>query len=701
MMKKIFSNIRTMAALLMAGAAFAACSSSDDTIEQKPAQTGKQVYTLTVNASKAGKASTRALDLDGESLEVTWELNDELTVENSSGKWLGTLTATSVSGSTATFSGELLGSISSGDALTLTYHPTEIDFNFSSVVGADGQKVTSTPSGAFTKQDGTLNGSTKSAENLDFATAEVTVASVDNHKITTTADAVFTTKTALAKVILTDGTNPINATKLKMTGKKYVASKNINLEFDILNFENLSTSITDGIYYFALPSKAAIVDRVVNFLSQSPSLSWIDEATMNDFMETATFTFTATVGDDTYTVEKTGYKFEAGKYYKNVTLTMAKVVDLSTLTADYVAQNGDVLLGALGANVKISIADGATVTLNNATINGVNSSDYAWAGLTCEGSATIILKDGTTNIVTGFCEGYPGIYVPTIPTIPTTGTVTIKGETEGTGVLNAQGCVSATYGNRTAGAGIGAGASLPCGNIVIEGGVINATGGYACAAIGGAFLAACGDITITGGTVTASGSASAAGIGGGWYSTSGNIEITGGTVNARSNEVLNTTDGGPGIGCGALCVGGNITIGGTAHVTAQSGDLGAGIGTGGAGAGNSICGDILINGGTVTATAVSYGAGIGSGINSIGTTCQCGTITITSDVTKVTATKGTDPNSLCSIGVGFYYNDGATIMSSTSGAVTIGGTEYWDGSAYQNGGDTYLTQSPLVYEPGK
>jgi len=24
---------------------------------------------------------------------------------------------------------------------------------------------------------------------------------------------------------------------------------------------------------------------------------------------------------------------------------------------------------------------------------------------------------------------------------------------------------------------------------------------------------------------------------------------------------------------------------------------------------------------------------------------------------------------------------------------------YWDGSAYQNSGDTYLTQSPLVYEP--
>ena len=30
---------------------------------------------------------------------------------------------------------------------------------------------------------------------------------------------------------------------------------------------------------------------------------------------------------------------------------------------------------------------------------------------------------------------------------------------------------------------------------------------------------------------------------------------------------------------------------------------------------------------------------------------------------------------------------------------TIGGTEYWDGSAYQNGGDTYLPTSPLTYTP--
>ena len=56
-------------------------------------------------------------------------------------------------------------------------------------------------------------------------------------------------------------------------------------------------------------------------------------------------------------------------------------------------------------------------------------------------------------------------------------------------------------------------------------------------------------------------------------------------------------------------------------------------------------------------------------------------------MTQVTATKGGEdaPNS---IGAG----DGGSC-----GTVTIGGTEYWNGSAYQNGGATYLTTSPLVY----
>ena len=45
-----------------------------------------------------------------------------------------------------------------------------------------------------------------------------------------------------------------------------------------------------------------------------------------------------------------------------------KIVDLSLLTSDYVAQDGDVLTGTLKSEVMISVADGATITLQDCSI---------------------------------------------------------------------------------------------------------------------------------------------------------------------------------------------------------------------------------------------------------------------------------------------------------------------------------------------
>ena len=89
--------------------------------------------------------------------------------------------------------------------------------------------------------------------------------------------------------------------------------------------------------------------------------------------------------------------------------TSGATVDLSTLSANYTAQDGEILTGALRANVKISIADGATVTISDVTISGENSISYNWAGLNCSGDATIILEG--SNDIKGFYSKYPGIYV--------------------------------------------------------------------------------------------------------------------------------------------------------------------------------------------------------------------------------------------------------------------------------------------------
>lgn len=327
---------------------------------------------------------------------------------------------------------------------------------------------------------------------------------------------------------------------------------------------------------------------------------------------------------------------------------------------DLTLDNNDIVTGTLDWPLKVSIADGATVTLDGVTINGTNNDDYSWAGITCLGDATIILKDGTTNTVKGFDEEYPGIQAAKRNGEGEEYTLTISGNG------------SLTVSSNGAGAGIGCALSSDCGNITISSGTITATSGGC--GIGGCCGVSCGDITISGGNITATGDA--AGIGGDVWGGCGDITISGGEVTATGGEFE------AGIGSGGMGVCGAITIsGGT--ITANGGKNAAGIGSGALGA----CGAITINGGTIMATGGEGAGGIGSG-------CEggCGTVTIDNTVTSVTATKGTGaPNS---IGAG---GSGEGSSSGTCGTVTIGGTVYWDGSAYQNGGDSYLATSPLVY----
>ena len=316
------------------------------------------------------------------------------------------------------------------------------------------------------------------------------------------------------------------------------------------------------------------------------------------------------------------------------------VTDLSTLTADYEAKDGETLTGTLASNVKISIADGATVTLKDVNITNLgNGCD--WAGINCPGDATLVLE-GTNTVCAGRDgsgnNNYPGIYIAPGKTL------TIQGD----GTLTA-------YSNSSPwGAGIGGGWNIACGNIVINGGTITATGGSESAGIGGGYNGSCGNITINGGTITATGGQNSAGIGGS-NASCGNITINGGTITATGG------DHAAGIGGGfASC--GNITISG-GNITATGGNEGAGIG----GGCNRTCGNITISGGTVEATGGNLAAGIGGGNNNPG----CGTITITSGVTSVTATKGNDPNNYVqSIGCGDHGSEITVTIGGVSGAIT-------------------------------
>ena len=201
--------------------------------------------------------------------------------------------------------------------------------------------------------------------------------------------------------------------------------------------------------------------------------------------------------------------YSGEKTVESITATKEWYGDLSTLTSDVTVTDGMTLTGRLGAYVKVAIADGATVKLQDVTIEGINWAICDFAGITCEGDATIILSG--KNYVTCFRSDFPGIFIPEGKTL------TIRGD----GSLEA---------SSLAEAGIGGYKTTNCGNIVIEGGTIEASGGTYAAGIGGGSFSNCGDITITDGvnSVTATGGLDASYcIGAGYGGTCGTVTIGG------------------------------------------------------------------------------------------------------------------------------------------------------------------------------
>lgn len=261
--------------------------------------------------------------------------------------------------------------------------------------------------------------------------------------------------------------------------------------------------------------------------------------------------------------------------------TPANIVDLSLVTTDMTLTDGCMAYGKLNGSYQISIAADANVTLRDVDITSLTNCSYP--GLTCLGDAYITIK-GINTVISGITEGFclsPGIFIPEGYTLNIFGT--------DSDVLNAGINENASF---VHGAGIGGGREMNCGNIVIYGGRINATGSGWGAGIGGSEDTSCGYIIINDGIVTAT-SDGAAGIGTGENgyidktSTCGDIVISGGTV------------------------------------TAYGGSYSAAIGSA---ANHCICGDIEIAGVVKKFTAVK-----GSDTpNSIGpgAQAQCGTVTI-------------------------------------------------------------------------
>ena len=190
--------------------------------------------------------------------------------------------------------------------------------------------------------------------------------------------------------------------------------------------------------------------------------------------------------------------------------------------------------------------------------------------ITVSGEAHIILGDGSTLTVSA-AQNDPGLAGINVPV----GTnLTIYGQSNGTGILTANGNIDEM--EFSAGAGIGGNYGQSCGTVTIHGGNVTARGATAssvdcgAAGIGGACPNGVGGtIIIRGGTVTATGGHCAAGIGGGGMQYGGGggggtVIISGGAVTATGGfEAADIGGGSDGAGGIITLSGGTLTVTGT------------------------------------------------------------------------------------------------------------------------------------------
>lgn len=428
-MKKYLNSILSMAALLMASATvFTACSSDDNITGEQPANpTGK--YTMTVNASKGGDATTRALLLEGKTLNATWAKGDKVKVYNSSNAEIGELTA-ETSGASTKLKGDLSTLPTDGETLTLKFL-----------------------SPSYASQNGTIE---HIAANCDYATATVT-ATVSGSAVTAT-DANFENKQAIVKFSLTDktttsaisasqlvindGTTDYTITPASATSEIYVALPGFSGQTVTLtataggntySYEKTGVSFTNGQYYEI-------------GVKMSPIISLSGRTYLDDELVIA----------DGYIV--TGY---ATAYSCKVA-----VADDATVTLRDV-ENNNSYLDPGSACPGIRCIGNATIILEgDNTVNGggMYAGIYVPEGktLTIRGTGSLTVTGGSYGAgIGGNIEGGCGSIVIS------GGTITAKGGSHG--------------------AGIGLGYSYECafGDITISGGTVTATGYDDAPGIGG------------------------------------------------------------------------------------------------------------------------------------------------------------------------------------------------------------------------
>lgn len=285
-MNKMRSDLRTLSAAILCAAAFAACSSDDNEIQnaQPVNPTEPQTYTMTIQATKAtGGATTRGLyyGTDG-ALNVKWNEGEQVEVVQTSGttsKSLGTLKAKASTDGITTLTGELVG-LQKDAQLKFYLYGASYDYT--------GQK------GMLLKADG--NNSIE--EKYDYAFAATYDYTIDGTNVTVPSGINLEGQQSIVKFTLVDDSgNPVNVTSLKIDTKNYIIEKidNVDPTGNTQGSKSMTITPTSGtnVIYAAIRNTEPNKDRP------------------NDY------TLTATTADGIkYAYTKKDVTFVNGKYYE-------------------------------------------------------------------------------------------------------------------------------------------------------------------------------------------------------------------------------------------------------------------------------------------------------------------------------------------------------------------------------------------------
>lgn len=400
-MKKTFTYFRTLATLLFAGAMTFSCALNEEPFNEpdQPVMDGPKVYTLTITA---GNAATKALNVDGNTgkLSATWGANDQIQVVKGSTS-LGYLDVQNITdgGKTASFSGSLSEAVAPNDELVLWYNNKGYT--------------------AFGNQDGALDGTLNSAAEYDCAKAAVTVVNVDNGLVTikdknTGANkADFETQTAVLKLNLTtDGTSPLNATKLTLAGSFTVSYFTVPHEIYSFTIPDATyVANGNGVLYFALPDKDDLADKVYDSTITIPGLgnvalnNYLTLDNIKEQLANTTITVTATCGGVNCTGSVSGYPFTKNNYYTaTLTLTPPYYAAMNSDIGKVIATDGNIYANKAaaedaGTSAEAMIAyvgkvegvckHGLAIELNDYSTSEYVAFDFSSANSYANGKSTI------------------------------------------------------------------------------------------------------------------------------------------------------------------------------------------------------------------------------------------------------------------------------------------------------------------------